>query len=50
MLMKTHRASHPRLVILNFELFPELFQGNLLKRLDILHLFGKKANFNNKFA
>ena len=36
--------------MLNFLLFPEFFKVNLLKRLNILQLFGKKANFNNRFA
>ena len=36
--------------MLNFYLFPGFFKVNLLKRLNILQLFGKKANFNNRFA
>jgi hypothetical protein len=36
--------------MLNFELFPEFFKVNLLKRRNILKFFGKKANLNYKFA
>ena len=36
--------------MLNFELFPEFFKVNLLKRRNILEFFGKKANLNYKFA
>jgi hypothetical protein len=33
-----------------FELFPEFFQVNCLKRSFILHLFGTKENLKNKFC
>ncbi len=36
--------------MLNFELFPELFKVNILKGRNILEFFGKKADFNDKFA
>ncbi len=36
--------------MLNFELFPDFFKVNLLKRRNILEFFGIKANFNHKFA
>ncbi len=36
--------------MLSFELFPEIFKVNLLKRRNILEFFGKEANFNHKFA
>ncbi len=36
--------------MLNFELFPEFFKVNFLKRRNIFEFFGKKANLNHKFA
>jgi hypothetical protein len=36
--------------MLNLEFFTEFFKANLRIKLNILQLFGKKTNCNNKFA
>ncbi len=50
--MKTlkHNITKKIKIVCIFMLIFEFFKVNLLKRRNILEFFGKKANFNHKFA